>query len=78
MTMPHLMNCPHSADGWCLNCVAKLNAELAEAMGRLRAATWLVWSCAAAINEHNAGLCLPLIDAPADSAPPEESEVSGG
>jgi len=21
MTMPHLMNCPHSGDGWCLKCV---------------------------------------------------------
>lgn len=21
MTMPHLMNCPHSEDGWCLSCV---------------------------------------------------------
>lgn len=24
MTMPHLTNCPHSGDGWCLACVAKL------------------------------------------------------
>jgi hypothetical protein len=24
MTMPHLMNCPHSGDGWCLACVAAL------------------------------------------------------
>lgn len=23
MTMPHLMNCPHLADGWCLSCVKK-------------------------------------------------------
>lgn len=28
MTMPHLQNCPHSPDGWCLECVGKLNAEL--------------------------------------------------
>lgn len=21
MTMPHLMNCPHSSDSWCLTCV---------------------------------------------------------
>lgn len=29
MTMPHLMNCPHSADGWCLECVVALgNREL--------------------------------------------------
>lgn len=24
MTMPHLMNCPHSPDGWCLDCVKEL------------------------------------------------------
>lgn len=24
MTMPHLMNCPHSSDGWCLDCVKTL------------------------------------------------------
>jgi hypothetical protein len=27
MTMPHLMNCPHAADGWCLACVSELHAE---------------------------------------------------
>ena len=27
MTMPHLMNCPHSEDGWCLNCVKELWEE---------------------------------------------------
>jgi hypothetical protein len=25
MTMPHLMNCPHSAEGWCLDCVKELH-----------------------------------------------------
>lgn len=24
MTMPHLMNCHHSPEGWCLECVRKL------------------------------------------------------
>lgn len=24
MTMPHLQNCSHSKDGWCLNCVKEL------------------------------------------------------
>ena len=28
MTMPHLMNCPHMDDGWCLDCVAKQWEEL--------------------------------------------------
>jgi D-aminopeptidase len=25
--MPHLMNCPHAEEGWCLDCVGKLYAE---------------------------------------------------
>lgn len=28
MTMPHLMNCNHMGDGWCLDCVKKLWDEL--------------------------------------------------
>lgn len=28
MTMPHLMNCPHSVDGWCLACVKDLWDEI--------------------------------------------------
>ena len=24
MTIPTLMNCPHTGDGWCLDCVGKL------------------------------------------------------
>lgn len=28
MTMPTLMNCPHSGDGWCLDCVSKLTTAL--------------------------------------------------
>jgi len=27
MTMPHLMNCPHKDDGWCLACVKELWEE---------------------------------------------------
>lgn len=27
MTMPHLMNCGHSDDGWCLACVKTLEDE---------------------------------------------------
>ncbi len=27
MTMPHLMNCPHSGDGWCLDCVQRLQKD---------------------------------------------------
>lgn len=28
MTMPHLMNCPHSETGWCLDCVKEQWEEL--------------------------------------------------
>lgn len=28
MTMPHLMNCDHTGEGWCLACVKKLWEEL--------------------------------------------------
>ncbi|MCK9458645.1 MAG: NUDIX domain-containing protein [Proteobacteria bacterium] len=28
--MPHLMNCPHSPDGWCLDCVSKQGKLLLE------------------------------------------------
>jgi len=31
MTMPHLMNCPHSDYGWCLTCVKGLFDELEHA-----------------------------------------------
>lgn len=31
MTMPYLMNCSHSPDGWCLSCVKELAAQLEEA-----------------------------------------------
>ncbi len=26
--MPHLMNCPHMADGWCLDCVVAQHGEI--------------------------------------------------
>jgi Restriction alleviation protein Lar len=31
MTMPHLMNCAHCAEGWCLECVGHLHAEVQNA-----------------------------------------------
>ena len=27
MTIPHLMNCPHTDSGWCAECVAGLGTE---------------------------------------------------
>ena len=38
MTMPHLMNCPHMDNGWCIPCVKELGEErqqLAELVDRL-------------------------------------------
>lgn len=38
MTVPHLMNCPHNDDGWCLDCVADLGNQswkLREALAAL-------------------------------------------
>lgn len=32
MTMPHLMNCDHSEEGWCLGCVKKLHDDKEYAM----------------------------------------------
>lgn len=29
MTMPHLMNCEHSTDGWCIPCVKRLHNRTA-------------------------------------------------
>jgi hypothetical protein len=28
MTMPHLSNCPHDGDGWCIDCVKAMHSEL--------------------------------------------------
>lgn len=28
MTMPHLTNCPHQGEGWCLGCVGDLQSSL--------------------------------------------------
>lgn len=28
MTMPHLSNCPHDGDGWCIDCVKGMYFEL--------------------------------------------------
>lgn len=36
MTIPAMMNCQHSADGWCLDCVKVLDAQLAAAQERVR------------------------------------------
>ncbi len=37
MTQPHLQDCAHSPDGWCLTCVRDLNGRLVVAQQRLAA-----------------------------------------
>lgn len=36
MTMPHLMNCPHSEIGWCLECVKALHDDFETAESESR------------------------------------------
>ena len=45
MTMPHMMNCPHTGSGWCLDCVKEQGDRLARqaaVIEKLRAAAELV------------------------------------
>jgi hypothetical protein len=35
MTMPHLMNCEHSSNGWCLDCVKMMHDRLQERLAEL-------------------------------------------
>lgn len=36
MTMPHLMNCPHSCDSWCLDCVKELYDDFTVQVSQMR------------------------------------------
>lgn len=49
MTMPHLMNCAHAESGWCLNCVANLEKQLAEAKDAAE-----TWKNTAGNEQHSA------------------------
>ena len=59
MTMPHLMNCSHSEDGWCLECVKELNSELAAAQAentRLKEIDAEVCGVSLEVIEENAAM----------------------
>ena len=43
MTIPHLMNCSHSPDGWCLECVGALQRELEATRAALKIAFDRSW-----------------------------------
>jgi len=68
MTMPELMNCPHSGDGWCLQCVRELsegsNRRISELEQQLK--NWK-WKCA------NAEQAIATIDAATAHYRTEES-----
>lgn len=66
MTMPHLMNCSHSEDGWCLECVKQLHDDreyviyqqlkIAEAQKRaLMDLCWELWGSRRAMAYGPAG-----------------------
>ena len=61
MTMPHLMNCSHSEDGWCLACVKELNDEAEDYANRAHAAEDALRSiaCFLSVGGYNA----PTVDA---------------
>lgn len=35
MTMPHLMNCPHSGQGWCLDCVKNYHDDTSKQLDQI-------------------------------------------
>lgn len=39
MTIPYMMNCPHTGEGWCLGCVSKMGKELATSQQELEKVT---------------------------------------
>lgn len=51
MTMPHLMNCIHSGDGWCPACVAELGNSREELLSALIEAQ--AWAENSAVYEQN-------------------------
>lgn len=51
MTMPHLMNCAHRPDDWCLDCVVELGNERLALKQQLHALIELFpWSSANTIS----------------------------
>jgi len=59
MTMPHLMNCPHSDDSWCIDCV-KAEWELRqEEIERLQNLLKSVPPCQACLGNPMVQECSP-------------------
>lgn len=52
MTVPHLMNCPHSDDGWCLDCVVRLSEENRVLRERVAVMEGTIRLVLQAMNEH--------------------------
>ncbi len=53
MTIPHLMNCSHSCDGWCLDCVKELQRDQ-ERIDFLATCN-RGWPCVESIDHRHAG-----------------------
>jgi hypothetical protein len=43
MTMPHLMNCDHDEEGWCLSCVKQMHDELERERDQARTAARVIY-----------------------------------
>lgn len=54
MTMPHLMNCPHSED-WCLSCVKEMHDEYERLLDELRSDYADAMTICYAASEFSAG-----------------------
>ena len=55
MTMPHLMNCPHSSDGWCLDCVKAMHDEYETLLDDMRSDYADAMTVCYAASEFSAG-----------------------
>lgn len=51
MTMPHLMNCRHSEDGWCLSCVNEQHEELRRAIEDASTYEYCLQACTQRLNQ---------------------------
>ena len=58
MTMPHLMNCGHSSDGWCLECVGRLQARSDDLVASLKEMRDACAACMRFANDRMLGLQL--------------------
>ncbi len=56
MTMPHLMNCSHAPEGWCLDCVADLHEQLVEYRAKYNSLRQMATEELSIVRERNSQL----------------------